>query len=73
VDADSDQRATDDRNRVDVGNLPARVENRDQEEPGESADKRCPNNLEGDHHATLRAPMGIGEMSLAAWTGGHQE
>ena len=73
MDADSDQRATDDRNRVDVGNLPARVENRDQEEPGESADKRSTNNLEGDHHATFRAPMGIGEMSLAAWTGGHQE
>lgn len=73
MDSDSNQRAADDGNRVDVGDLPARIENRDQEEPGESADERRTNNLEGDHHATFRAPMSIGEMPLAAWTGGHQE
>ncbi len=73
MDADSDQRAADDGNRVDVGNLPARVENRHQEEPGEPADKRCTNYLEGDHRATFRALIGIGEMPLTALTGGHQE
>ena len=73
MNAHSDQRAADHGNRVDIGDLSARIEDRHQEETCESADKCGGNYLEGDHHATPGAPMVIGEMPLAAWTGGHQE
>lgn len=73
MDSHGDQRAADHGNRVDVGDLSVRIEDRHQEETGESADKCGGNYLEGNHHATPGAPMRVGEMPLAAWTGGHQE
>jgi hypothetical protein len=73
VETDRDQRAADDGNRVDVGNLPARIEDRDKKETEESPDECGSDNLDGDHRTAAGAPMGIGEMPLAAWTGGHQE
>ncbi len=73
MDSDGDQRAADDRNRIDVGDLPARVEDRYQEKTGESADECGSHYLQGHHHTTPGAHMGIGEMPLTAWTGGHQE
>lgn len=73
VDADADERADDQRNRIDVGDLAERIEHRDQQETGKSSDDGRRQDLERDQVSTSRAAVRVGQMPLASGTGGHQD
>lgn len=73
VDADADERADDQRDGIDVGDLASRIEYRDEEKTGESADQGRRTDLQRDHIGASWAAVRVGQMPLASGTGGHQD
>lgn len=73
VDADADERADDDGDGIDIGDLAARIEYRDEEETGKTADQGRRADLQRDHVRASRAAVRVGQMPLASGTGGHQD
>jgi hypothetical protein len=73
MDADGNQGAGDDRNGViAVCALAALIKNGDEQETDERAGERGGRDLRGDDKRSSRAPVRIGQMTLASGTGGHQ-
>jgi hypothetical protein len=57
--------------RIDVGEVPARVDEGDNEQGDNPASDACQGNLSRDGPATARAAVSISEVPSAAWTGRH--
>ena len=72
IDADGDESPDDGRPGIDVGDLPPRIEDRDEQKTGKPTHKGRRNDLGGHQHPGPRAAMRVGQVPLAARTGGHQ-
>lgn len=71
VDPDSDERADDERHGVQIGHLTSRIEQREQEQCGNTAPDRAHHDFKRDEAATAGTAMILCEMPLAAGTSGH--
>jgi hypothetical protein len=71
VDPDRDERADDERHGVQIGHLPSRIEQRKQEQGGNTAPDRAHHDFKRDEAATARTAMILCEMPLASGTSGH--
>jgi hypothetical protein len=72
IDADRDERADGEGHRIEIGHLPARIEEREKEDSGDPAGDTTGDDLEDDETGAARTAVPVCKVPLAAGTGGHE-
>ena len=72
IETDSGDRPDDGGKGVELGDLPVRIEEGDEKEPGKSAGEGPQRDLDGDEDRPARTAVRISQMPLASGTCGHR-
>ena len=74
VDADGDERADGEGHRIEIGHLPARIEEGEHEERGDAAADAAGSDFKGDERGSGAdwTAVPVCKVPLAAGTGGHE-
>jgi hypothetical protein len=72
IQTNRDERSREGGDAVEVGDLAARIEDRDEKQSAEPAEQRHANDFERDEDASPGAAVRIGQMTFTSGTSGHQ-